>query len=164
MGDESKKMTFAFPRAEKKLMDVVQSEDIGQLAALFEQYKQDLIKEFFLEEGFAILKWTVVYISNPKVFSFLVDKLPRSILKDLLETNDFEILKGFLRTEAGEEKFGQKEQQQFRIDKFKLLLKIDAEWVKKFMDTHRDAKYFTKKIAEDFEIAQKETLAKKYTI
>lgn len=154
MSDKAKEITYAFSKAQKKVMNAVQTGNIEQLRFLFVQYGRDIVNEFFLKEGFGILKWSIAYVKDSSVFDFFVSNLPIKMLRTFLRENDYEIIESFLMAEAGKEMFNQFVQRENRIAKFKLLLKIDEESIKWFMTKHSGDKYVTEKIKDDFKTAQ----------
>ncbi len=136
----------------------------------YDKLQQEIIKynldtkdlaEFFYKEGSPILYSPVAFAVDNRALMFLYKNIPIGALKKALSNDDFSMLKAFLRAESGLEKSVAIDisKRRTRIERFSLLLKIDAEGVSNFMKESGDKPYITEKIKQDFITAQQNQIS-----
>lgn len=116
------------------------------------RFNKSFISDFFRQEGFTILRFALIDSLDTRPMEFLCKNVPLDVLRDILSSQDYDVLKSFLMTQAGLEDLGWydasvKERQ---IEKFKYLLKIDQEGIRDFMEKNQQERYMTDNIKENF--------------
>ncbi len=140
----------------------------------YDQLDQDLlsynlnksfISDFFRQEGFTILRFALIDALDTRPMEFLCKNVPVDVLKDILSSQDYDILKSFLISQAGLEDLGWYDEnvKERQIEKFKCLLKIDQEGVRYFMERNRQDHYMRHRIKENFSdvVSEKRSLSAK---
>jgi hypothetical protein len=105
---------------------------------------EDEVKNFFLKEGPVILSWALD-ASTVEPLKFLADEniIPKQALQAVLRKRDFSVLRTFLYTQTGIQAAGRytAELREVQIEKFKILLSIDGDEIRRFMNDSSDNLY-----------------------
>lgn len=111
-----------------------------------------LREDFFNAEGHIILKYTLSYSRDIKIFDFIKEHFPVSSIKLSLIKENFCVLEEFFSSQAGAELFGEDDllHRSIRVVKFKFLFSIDPNLMEEFINNNQDKKYMTDKVKKDF--------------
>ena len=145
----------------KHILKLLQTEKYDQLRQDIAQKEEEglNIPEFFdSEQGFSIFHFFVSTYPNSKPMAFICNLIPKTILDNFLTLKNNLIVKHFLAFEgAGEElKIFDEERKIVQVEKFKMLLRINAKFMTEFIQKMMlENSLVTKTIQENFEIAQK---------
>src|SRR5690606_21883366 len=112
----------------------------------FEQLKKDLqiwnqkgltVENIFETEGQAILDWAIRTSSTVRPLSFILENASREAIKKSISADNCFILNMFLLTEIGLDGINQTSQERLnnRREKIKLLLEIDSDDIRTFMES-----------------------------
>jgi hypothetical protein len=99
-------------------------------------------KAFFLAEGYGLLHWAVNRLNDARALDWLCEVFSQETVKETFSQKDFKIFKDFLLLEAELEKMDLRNEasNEVRIEKIKILLRVDPETVTNFMQNHSDEK------------------------
>ncbi len=110
------------------------------------------IQEFFSKEGRLILTWAVTNAPNLNALHFLCENIPTPVLREVLKQNAGSVLKALIASEIGMEACHWTSQTSVenRVEKFRLLLAIDAEEVHAGMETIFAHGQVSEKVVDSF--------------
>lgn len=109
------------------------------------------------EQGRPILYKAVLLSRTVNLLAFIENKISKKTIKEVMGNNFSDLLEAFLRAQPEWERFKwyTAERKQLRIEKFKVLLKIDQEFVMNFIEQHKDEPYMTAAVQEEYAEALK---------
>jgi hypothetical protein len=147
---------FSFVHLRKELVKKLDNNDLATLEATFKQFLPKIVAQFFEAEYPAIFHWLLIDSGNADAFEFLFNQFSKEIWKDRLRENNFLFLTSFLNSRAGMASLGLLSPQTLALDveRFKILLTIDAEGVISFMEKNKEA-CFVKPSWQSYESALK---------
>lgn len=100
-----------------------------QLKQKIEEYYQrgGTVESFFLKEGRLILSWALIDTANIDALNFIIEQVPKDLIKTILQENHYRLLRSFLSVEnsLAEGQEINSTQVQDRIQKIKLLEHVD---------------------------------------
>lgn len=108
-------------------------------------------EDFFLKEGRLLLNWAIVIQADFKPFEFICSNVIKTAIANILSQDNFSIIKTFLIGESGldDSHLTSSMTLKYRIEKFKLLLIIDAETkvkLRSFMEQTVEEKKLSKEV------------------
>ncbi len=145
----------SFARLRKQLIKKLESNDLETLEKEIKSFSEQLIIQFFETEYPAIFHWLLTISSNTSSFEFVLKMFPLDIFQEKFRENNFLFLTSFLNSRAGMDSLGllSSEMRALDIERFKLLLKIDPEGIKSFMEKNKEARFMSPSTYQDYEAA-----------
>lgn len=145
----------------KRVLERFNKDEYEQLKADLLAYSLtgDKITNFFLQEGQAILRWSLIDAPSNEALKFLIETVSNQILRDVLKQDNSLLLRSFLRAQVDFERLGWYDQaiEEAQINKFKSLLHIDKESIANFVQENvADKNLCSDKVKANFENASKQ--------
>lgn len=152
--DVSERKTH-FPK-ERDLIKQLREGRFTEIENFFTLSSQEAIDNFLSNEGVSIFKWALVNCPNVATLGFLVKKLMEQKSININKILNKNTLDSFLNFVVGMEHFGNYNHD-FRevvINKFRLLLVLDKNYILKYMEENKDKHCITDNVYLDFNRAQ----------
>lgn len=133
---------------QKRIIERVREEQLIELAHDFKicDISQKVLDGFFYEIGHNMLDRAVVLHNNTKLLNFIVSNISTDCVQDVLRRGNSKIIRDFFTQLQAFSQRPRYEQidKPLRIKKLALLLKVDADGIKKFMLDNEDKDYMSR--------------------
>jgi hypothetical protein len=140
-------------RLKRHFMKMLKNNQLEDLKRQIEVsgFPPQLINDFFEKEYHSIFNWLLMDSANDNSFQFILNLFSPEALKNKLE-NSFSFLVKFLNGRAGMEELGLLTPELRELDKqrFRLLLTIDPQGIKDFMERNQNSKFMKPKTWLDY--------------
>lgn len=148
-------MDNSFARLRRQLIKKLNANDLKTLEEEMKKFSGQFITQFFETEYPAIFHWLFIEATNINAFEFLLKKFPSGIFQEKLRENNFLFLTSFLNSRAAMEGLGLLTSGMRELDreKFTLLLAIDFEGIKSFMEKNKESRFMKPATWQDYESA-----------
>ena len=158
-----KPRTISFNKLKTQIISILTKEESEKSLPLFIQEVlpfPEKKEEFFNAQGHNILAYLLVHDPDPKMkaLNLIKNLFTDECLRNVIHTESSKCLKDFLLLQASQEMFAKDNGsvRDLRVEKTKFLLRLDYELVKRFFTNSVNQAYFTVKIKEDFDRAERE--------
>jgi hypothetical protein len=132
-----------------------EAKEYAGLAQRMEEFglrNSERMNDFFRKEGPYLLRCSTLQLSSPQPLRFICEHVPIELLKEVLRSNNYSNINGFLIGQSALEKKGLINQEKLmeRDEKIKLLLEIDLKGLENYVETGHFKTQFSEGIRESF--------------
>ncbi len=101
-----------------------------------DSYAAHEIEEFYATQGGSLFSWAMIDAPSVKPLGFLVENVPLAIMDDILQANDFSILRIFLGIQKTREEINYfpEEKKRLAMEKIATLLQANNPTIVNFID------------------------------